>query len=98
MGYDVQGCAARVATDKLQVVGGAVVLTGREVADRLGIDDSRVRQLCIAGRFPGAMKVSNRWFIPESGLDEYLQQGRDWRVKVAPKSGGVGISALAPKS
>ncbi len=66
--------------DKLTVEGGGVVLTGREVAERIGVNDSRVRQLCIAGRFPGAMKVSNRWFIPESGLEEYLRH-RDKRRK-----------------
>ena len=66
-------------------VEGDVLLTGREVADRLDVDDSRVRQLCIAGRFPGALKLSNRWFIPEAAVEEY-ERHPDKRVKVVPQS------------
>jgi len=58
--------------DKLTVEGGGAVLTAKEVAERVGVDASRIRQLCIEGRFPGSFVVANRRFIPESGLEAYL--------------------------
>lgn len=64
------------------MVEGRAMLTGREVAERIGRDDSRVRQLCIAGRFPGAVKVSNRWFIPEAAVEEYERHPDERRKRV----------------
>jgi len=55
------------------VVGGEVCLTSEQVAERIGVNRSRVRQLCIAGRFPGAVKMARTWFIPASGLEAYLE-------------------------
>ena len=59
--------------NRLTVEGGSVVLTAKEVAERLGVDASRVRQLCIEGRFPGSFVVANRRFIPESAIEAYLE-------------------------
>jgi len=57
---------------KLTVEGGGAVLTSGEVSERIGLEGSWIRRLCEDGRFPGAFKLSNRWFIPESGLEVYL--------------------------
>ena len=76
---------------KLMAEGGSVVLTAREVSERIGVDTSRIRQLCIEGRFPGAVKLSNRWFIPDSGLAAYLEHP-DKRRKREGGEGEAGSS------
>lgn len=58
---------------KLTIEGGGEVLTSSQVSARIGLEASWVRRLCEDGRFPGAFKLSNRWFVPESGLAEYLE-------------------------
>lgn len=50
--------------------------TARIAAKRLGVRESRVRQLCIAGRLPGAMKVGRQWLIPEGSWPEPTGFGR----------------------
>lgn len=44
------------------------MLTAKQYAAKHGLSDngSRVRQLCIAGRIKGAVKVGRDWLIPEN--------------------------------
>lgn len=39
--------------------------TTKEVAERLGVNTSRIRQFALAGRLPGAMKAGRDWVIPK---------------------------------
>ena len=39
--------------------------TIREAAAELGLEESWVRRLCIAGRIVGAVKVGRDWMIPK---------------------------------
>ena len=39
-------------------------MTTRQVAELWGVDESRVRQLCIASRIEGAQKFGHVWMIP----------------------------------
>lgn len=52
--------------------------TTREVAERLGVNDSRIRQLLLEGRFPGAIKVGSKergqWLIPKGAKPVGTQQ------------------------
>ena len=43
------------------------ILTAKQAAKALGINDSRVRQLILAGRLP-AQKFANVWIIHEKDL------------------------------
>jgi hypothetical protein len=52
-------------------VGDEVALTSEQVAERIGVNRSRVRQLCIDGRFPGAVKMARTWFVPLSAVEAY---------------------------
>jgi excisionase family DNA binding protein len=43
------------------------ILTAKQAAKALGVNDSRVRQLILAGRLP-AQKFANVWLIREKDL------------------------------
>lgn len=43
-------------------------MNSRQAADTLGLTDARVRQLCIAGKIPGAFKLGRDWMIPEASV------------------------------
>lgn len=73
------------------MVGDEVAFTSERVAERIGVNRSRVRQLCIEGRFPGAVKMARTWFIPESGVMAYLEQpDKRRKVPVSRETGGEG--------
>jgi hypothetical protein len=50
--------------------------TSQQVADRLEVDASQVRRYCEHERFPGAVKIANRWFIPKGAMPEARNFGR----------------------
>ena len=50
--------------------------TTKQVAERLGVNDSRVRQLLIAGRFPEAVKTGRDWWIPKGAVPRPPNRGR----------------------
>jgi len=50
--------------------------TTQQAAERLGLTDSRIRQLAIAGRIPGALKVGSMWFVPDDAVIEDLRKKR----------------------
>lgn len=62
------------------------VLTTEEYAKKLGIDPSRVRRLCEAGRIPGAKKIGRDWIIPENAVPVAASRGP--RPKWLPPSLG----------
>ena len=48
--------------------------TTKQAAERLGVNDSRVRQLLLAGRFPEAVKTGRDWWIPKGAVPSSPQQ------------------------
>lgn len=46
---------------------------GPEVANLLHVNNSRIRQICIAGRFPGAFKFGDTWLIPRESVANYTR-------------------------
>ena len=56
---------------------------GPEVACLLSVNNSRIRQLCLAGRFSGAFKFGDTWLIPRVSVENYT------RLKPGKKRGGV---------
>ena len=71
------------------------MLTTEEVAAILGVNENRVRQLCRAGKLPGASRqpgYHGSWFVPWDGLQAFRElrdrinaeragrQGRPYRV------------------
>lgn len=59
--------------------------TATAAAERLGVRESRVRQLCIAERIPGAVKVGRQWLIPKDSWPEPTGFGRppQWTDRAA---------------
>ena len=57
------------------------VWTSRQLAEVGGVNRSRIRQLCIEGRFPGAFKLGNSWVIPDEDARVWLDSDRDRRRK-----------------
>jgi len=56
--------------------------SGPEVANLLHVNNSRVRQICLAGRFNGAFKFGDTWLIPRASVAGYT------RGKPGKKKGG----------
>ena len=46
-------------------------LTVSEAAQALEVNNSRIRQICIEGRFEGAFKRGGSWFIPRKAVEIY---------------------------
>jgi excisionase family DNA binding protein len=51
------------------------VYTSSTAGHRLGYSDERIRQLCEAGRFPGAFRDGHagHWRIPAESIDAFLE-------------------------
>jgi excisionase family DNA binding protein len=56
-------------------------LTLKQAAERAGVTPSRMRQLVLKKRFPGAIKPGHDWLIPEADLVRYMQEDRDRRYR-----------------
>jgi len=69
-----------------------MLLNTKQAGNKLGIKDSRVRKLILAGRLP-AMKVGRDWIIKEQDLDfvKDRKPGKPKKISQArlpePKSG-----------
>ena len=51
-----------------------VLLSAPEVAKRLNLTPQRVGVLCKQGRFEGARKLQNRWWIiPEQAVENFIR-------------------------
>jgi len=57
------------------------VWTAETLAQAEGFNPSRVRQLCLEGRFPGARKLGKAWIIPDDDVQAWREQDRDRRFK-----------------
>lgn len=51
-------------------------ITSSEAENQLGLSASagRIRTLCRAGRFPGAVQIGRIWVIPEEAWTAYLAE------------------------
>lgn len=58
----------------------APMLNTRQVADELGIDDSRVRQLLRAGRLSGT-KYGRDWLVSRQEVERYKQVWKRRKTK-----------------
>ena len=58
--------------------------SGPEVASLLHVNNSRIRQICLAGRFNGAFKFGDTWLIPRVAVAGYT------RGKPGKKKGAAG--------
>ena len=47
----------------------AVYMDAPEAAKRLKIGNARIRQLCLEGRFEGAVKTGRSWLIPRASVE-----------------------------
>ena len=47
--------------------------SGPEVARLIKVNNSRVRQLCLSGRFSGAFKFGDTWLIPREAVENYTR-------------------------
>lgn len=70
------GCGGVLVT---LAVGGERVWSAEELAAAGGVNVSRIRQLCIAGRFPRAFKFAKSWAIPDGDARAWLTADRDRR-------------------
>ncbi len=46
-------------------------VNAEEAANMIEVNQSRIRQICLAGRFKGAFKVGSIWFIPRTSVKGY---------------------------
>ncbi len=44
---------------------------GPQAASILGVSDARIRQLCLKGRFQGALKTGKAWLIPRKAVQDF---------------------------
>ena len=48
-------------------------VSGFEASQILNVNESRIRQIIGAGRFPGAFKFADTWLIPLSAVANYTR-------------------------
>ena len=64
-------------------------VNAEEAASMINVNKSRIRQICIAGRFKGAFKVGSIWFIPRDSVKGYeitkLKPGPRTRKRTSQK-------------
>ena len=46
-------------------------VNAEEAATIIKVNESRIRQICLAGRFKGAFKIRNIWLIPREAVKGY---------------------------
>ena len=63
-------------------------VTSTEAENQLGLSASagRIRQLCRAGRFPGAVQIGRTWVIPEEAWTAYLAEVKARELAAAAAS------------
>jgi hypothetical protein len=63
------------------------VWTTNAVGQRLGYDESAIRKMCEAGRFPGAYRngVGGHWRIPDGDVLAFIEERRPKRRKVGQR-------------
>ena len=55
--------------------------TALEAAQITGLNDSRIRQICIEGKFAGAFKIGDTWLIPRKSVSRYMPGKRGRKPK-----------------
>ena len=57
-------------------------VNAEEASEIIKVNKSRIRQICLAGRFNGAFKIGNNWLIPRISLAGYTQT----KIKPGPRT------------
>ena len=57
-----------------------------EAAGILGVNQSRIRQLHMEGRFAGEFKIGNTWLIPREEVDNFVRKNPGRKSKSKPDS------------
>ena len=57
-------------------------VNAEEAAELMKVHKSRIRQICLAGRFQGAFKMGNNWLIPRDSLRGYTLT----KIKPGPRT------------
>lgn len=50
----------------VRLYGVGKLIPAAEAAKRMDVDASRIRQLCIARRIPGARRIGRMWMLPQN--------------------------------
>ena len=66
---------------------------GPEAARMLNVSNSRIRRLCLDGRFEGALKTGRAWLIPRKEVEEF-QRGRPGKRVQEPTDREIAIYAI----
>ena len=71
-------------------------VNAHEAAAIIGVNNSRIRQICIEGRFQGAFKVGETWLIPRNTVENYTKKktGPKIRIKKSASDRAIIQSAL----
>lgn len=56
-------------------------VNAHEAAAIIGVNNSRIRQICIEGRFQGAFKVGETWLIPRNLVENYTKKKTGPKVR-----------------
>ena len=57
-------------------------VTALEAAQLIGVNDSRIRQICIEGKFEGAFKLGETWLIPRKSVLRYMPGRRGPKPRI----------------
>ena len=71
-------------------------VNANEASQIINVNNSRIRQLCIEGRFQGAFKVGDSWLIPRNIVENYTKKktGPKVRIKKSESDKAIVESAL----
>lgn len=61
-----------------------VLLSCKEVAAKLAVDERTVRRMAGRGDFPHAFKAGRAWKIPQADVEEFVK--KQWRERQAAAS------------
>ena len=56
-------------------------VNANEASQIINVNNSRIRQICIEGKFEGAFKVGDTWLIPRKAVGNYSKRKRGPKPK-----------------